>query len=454
MGKKIGSIERKSRGTSAKSFFFGSFIGFLLCLALIVGAGCFLYFGVSANTVNKTFKTNIDFGSKEANSKTLNDLVKSVVGLSKNTDTYTLNNLKDDFGIEIKDNLFGIDISDLKTVALTDLAEAVEKKFGTISADELRDVNGMNIEDLKKILDKKCVYYYKDKKLYKDSKYETAVKFDYELSADESKVITKGHESSIYLGKVEIELWYLPLSVALADFTANMGSQITLAELETSYGVDLPSYFDNVDRTKTINELETEIKALHLADFLGYKLNGTNVYKDTNKNNKQDAGEEIIGIMAKLAKVQVKDLGDIKANIIDTSTVAEIMGYYKNGDRYYTDKALTQEVTGVMKAAAGKKISELSTIVDELCLIDVFDASAFNSGTLSILKGHENTKVVDMADTLKTVMNDLTINDLHTSGIITLTVTQIDKLDDEIVAGVTLGEMNVMDIVIAYIDSL
>ena len=135
----------KSR-SGVGTFFLGSFVGFVLCIALIVGAGFFAYYKVSADWINKTFKTELDLGNEEINNKTIGELITGAVGIVQNIDTYTLANLKTDFGVEVKDELMGIKINDLKTVSLKDLPDAIEKKFGTISADELRNVNGMNLE--------------------------------------------------------------------------------------------------------------------------------------------------------------------------------------------------------------------------------------------------------------------------------------------------------------------
>lgn len=461
MSKNIGTSEKKSRRSSAKSFFFGGFIGFLSCILLIVGVGLFSYYVISPKWINKTFKTNIDLGSEEANSKTLKDFIAGAVGIVKNADTYTLNDLKKDFGIGFKDEFFGIEIKDLKDVSLSNLGSAVQNKFSSISAQELRNVKNMDFENLSHILDKTTTYYFDDVecKLYgelKEGEFDKEATFDYSISADKSKVKIKSYEFAIVDKKVEIELWYLPLVTSINRFTINLGEQLTLGELEKEYGVDLPDFFDNIDRTTPINSLETEINLLNLSDFLGYKLNGEIVYEDINENEQYDVGEEITGIMAKLAKLKVQELENVKSTIIDMSTVAEIMGYYKDEDVYYTDKACTIPVTGVMRVAAGKKISELSTLVDDLYLSDVFDPSDFNSGSLSILKGKENTKVVDMATTLSDVLNDLTVNELHTSGIISLTETQLNKLDNEIIpgSGKTLGEMKIMDIIISYINAV
>ena len=105
----------------AGAFWGGTFIGFLLTLALLAGVGCLIYFKASAKSINKTFKTDINLGSDELNSKTLSDLVADISGIVKNKETYSINDLEKDFGITISDNLMGIKIDDLKSVGLTKL---------------------------------------------------------------------------------------------------------------------------------------------------------------------------------------------------------------------------------------------------------------------------------------------------------------------------------------------
>lgn len=375
MRKKVGKIERKSRGGFG-TFFFGTFIGFLLCIGLLVGVGCFAYFKVSPNWVNKTFKTNIDLGSDEANNNTISDFVGGVMGLIQNKDSYTLENLNEDFGIKIKDELFGINIKDLKNVAMTDLPEKIENKFGTISADELRNVNGMNLEEeMGKILNKENTYYYNsaDEKLYKDSEFANLVSFEYTLSEDKSKVTTKGHEEPILAGKVDIPLWYLPLTVALGDFTSNMGEQISLAELEADYGVTLPSFFNSVDKANTsINELESAINGLYVADILGYTLDSTD-----------------------------------PDNII-----------VKDGD--------DNTVTGVMSTIAKYKVDELEEGIKTLKLSQIFKPEQLQTGILSLFTTDPTIDQIPAA--IEDVIAETNISTLHNKGIITLNAEDAAKL--------------------------
>lgn len=298
----------------AGAFWGGTFIGFLLTLALLAGIGCLIYFKASAKLINKTFKTDINLGSDELNNKTISDLVADISGIVKNKDTYSLSDLEKDFGISLGNNLMGIKIDDLKSVGLTKLGDAVEKKFGEISAQELRSVSSLKLEEeMGHILKQTSTYYYKseDNKLYEKlegTTYSKAVAFDYKIIEEngDKKVVTKGHKTTIEDNIVQIQLWYLPLTSALGDFTANMGTNLTLKVLERDFGIKLPSFFDNVDKDNTtINQLESAINTLYIADFLGYSVD------DTNPNNlivKDKSNAVVTGLMASLATIKIDDL--------------------------------------------------------------------------------------------------------------------------------------------------
>ncbi len=375
MGRREKKEKRKGR---FGAFFGGGFIGFNLALGLIAGIFCFAYFKVSPNWINKTFKTEIDLGSDEINNKTLSQLVTNVVSLAQNADSYKLSNLKDDFGIEIKDEMFGIKIKDLKDVPLSDLAEAVENKFGTISADELRNVSGMNLEEeMGKILDEEIVYYYNsaDEKLYKKldgSEYSEPVSFKYSLSSDKTKVIVKEHEEPIVLGEVAIPVWYLPLTVGLGDFTSNMGDLITLSELESEYGVDLPGFFDNIDKQNTtVNELESAIKKLKVADFLGYTIEGGVV---------KNKGVTVTGILAKIAKYEVEKL---EQGINDLMLSDMFEGKEMTGVLSLIDNPEKVTLTGETDASKGiLSISDaLSKVIEEKTIDDFIGAELVEKPT-------------------------------------------------------------------------
>ncbi len=359
--------KRKSR---VGAFFGGSFFGFILCLALIAGLGCFVYFKVSPNWINKTFKTNIDFGSDETNNKTVKDFVKSTVNLTKNLDTYTINNLNDDFGVAIKDELFGLDISGLKDVPLKNLSKEIESTFANISADELRNVQGMNLEtNMGKILNKENIYYFNsaDGKLYKKydgTTYSGAVKFAYEINASQTTVTTKGNTELIEDGKVKIPLWYLPLTHALTDFTSNLGNQTTLFDLEDSYGVKLPSFLKNVDKQNTtVNELESVIKTVKVGEILdaNIKLDSQSqqYYDDKDNDDVFDAGEEIAYVLKAISETSVEDLD----SLINNFTFSQIFNAQERAEGVLslitTDPTIAELPTAIESAVSQTSIEKL-----------------------------------------------------------------------------------------------
>ena len=134
MAKELGKIERKNGNGSFGSFLFGTFIGVLLGIGAIAGIVAFAYFKVSANWINDKFNTELTLGNEDLNNLTLSEAVNHAVGLVQNMDSYTFNNLKDDFGIDIGDEIIGISITDLKAVPIPELMDAVQYIFANMSA--------------------------------------------------------------------------------------------------------------------------------------------------------------------------------------------------------------------------------------------------------------------------------------------------------------------------------
>ncbi len=385
------SKSEKKKGR-AGAFVGGTFFGILLVIGLIAGLVCLIYFKVSPNWINKTFKTDISLGSDKLDEKTLNQLVKQVNGAIKNKDTYTLNDLNNDFGIKFTDNLAGIDISNLKDVGLSNLGKQAEKKFGTISAYELRNVNGMNLKDqMGHILDKTNTYYLKssDNKLYKTfdgTTYSDEVNFDYTINEAKTKVTTKGHETVIDSGVAEIQLWYLPISVALGDFTKNMGENITLSELQSEYGVNLPDFLqadlEQKNANKTVNELSNIIDTLYIGEILNYTVDASNATSDTDYENiiVKDGAVAVTGVIGKIAKLKVGGMETGVNNLINTLTLTEVFG--------------TQPTEGV----------------------------------LSLISG--DTTVEDIPSAIQTAVSTKSIGELNEKGVISLDDANIIKLQN------------------------
>ena len=405
MCKKKDKEKKKSR---VGAFFGGTFFGFVLCLGAIIGLGCLVYFKVSINWINKTFKTNISLGSEQVESKTFGELVTELSGIVKNKDTYTLNDLNNDFGIKIKDEYMGIKITDIKDVPLTELSSAIQNKFGTISADELRNVNGMNLDsEMGNILSKSNTYYFNsaDSKLYnnfEDTVYSNPVTFDYAVNAEKTVVTTKEHASTITAGQVEIELWYLPLTSALGDFTKNLGENITLGELQSQYGVNLPSFLQakmgEKNANKTVNDLSNLIDGLYVGELLNYTVDASSATGDTDYNNiiVKDNGVNITGAIGKLSKLKV---GNIKTGIdslIQTLTLTEVFG---------TKTGALALINGNPTISALPEV--LSEVINNASIQDLIDKGV-------VILSQENEEKLDNAISYnsKTMVGQLTVSEL------------------------------------------
>lgn len=459
MGKKY-TLDGKPRKSGIGKLFLGIFLGFIMCIGSLFGIGWFAYNNLSAQWLNDTFKTNVDLGSEDMNKKTIKDFVSSAISLSQKIDTYSLNDLKKDFGVFIDDKLMGIDITDLKNVPVKELVDAAQDKFSNISADELKDV--VDLTDMDLILNKTNTYYLSGTTLYEEDK-QTAVDkdvIDYTLESrtDGTYVVFKDQARKVESdNSVEFELRFLPLTKALGDFMGTMGDKITVGELVDpvdGFGVELPSYLHDTEakKARTINELESLVNELYLADFLGYTISGTKVMNGTT---------EVTGIVAKLAKKTVEELKDVET-IINTSTVAEIFDYtYKNGTYYYMDGETEKEVTGIMKALATTQVQNLTKEVAEMSVLKALgyttytkddgstgykdESGAVVTGALTILD-LQNTKITEIATELQTAIESKTLSELADAGVIDASASELEavSLDEyDSYMGRTLGDLKV-----------
>lgn len=367
-----GTIKRKTkRRTGIGSFILGSFFGFLMCLVTLVGLGAFIYYNVSIDWVNKNFNAGIQTGNEEIEGKTLNDLVNVTVNLANSLDTYTLNDLNKDFGVELPDEIQGISIKGLKNVPFSELADAAMTRLSNISADELSGTGLVDLSQLNFIFDKSCTYYYRDGALYRGETGDDKV-CDVEFAngsitiGDFTKVINNDNS-------VDVMFKYLPLSQAMADFSSQAGEIITLQDLETEFSVELPKCLDSIDRTKPLGELANEINKIKVSDFLGYTYSETdNVYYLDNNNN----------------------------------------GVYDKG--LLGDDA--EEITKMMNTLANFTIGNMSDGMNNLTVSDLFDTS---SGIFA-LNGLADAKLDEIPERINTVITETSISELHREGILTI----------------------------------
>ncbi|MBR1987862.1 MAG: hypothetical protein IKA36_02360, partial [Clostridia bacterium] len=383
MSSKI-KVERKGKGGTGK-FFLGLFLGIILGLGAVFGVGFFAYKKLSVTFLRKKFGIDIDLGNDKLNDMVIEDWVSNAVDLMSDVDNLSLNDLEVKFGISLGNDVSGIDISDLKDVGLKKFEDAVKDKFNNISAKELEGAIEFD-EDVNKILNKNSTYYYNDtdNKLYEEAEYTTKADFDYTI--DSGKVKIKHFEDlfTINAGKVELTLKYLPLTKALGRYTSNLGETITLGELESDFNVDLPSYFDNVDRSTKINELESAIDDLYVYELMGYKKSGTKYFDDKNNNNMVDAGEELGSMMTTVCEKKVSELDTVESSIKDMP-IADVLGYTLYEGKYYTDSTKQTQVTGIKAKIAEFKVNELDSEIDKLTIADIMDYTVTGEGDAQVV---------------------------------------------------------------------
>lgn len=400
MGNDVVKVKKTYSKPGLGRFFLGIFLGIILGIGLLVGGVALIYFNVSPEWINNTFKTEIDLGSEEINKKTLNDLVSVVVSIGTNLDTYTIENFEEDFGIEVADKLLGsIDITDLKKVAVADLPQGIEDKFKSISAKELEGL--FSSEALEDIMAKTVTYYYKeaDNKLYKDAEFAESLSDTFEYTVENNKVKIKTFDPvDIVEGKVELTLNVLPLSVALDEFTSSLGENLTLQELKTEYGVDLPSYIYEGNETKTVNEISEIINDIELSKILELKYDDTfeTYYTDNNNNKMYDSGEEVSAVLNSIATTKVDEL----AGKIKTLTIKDIFKTRTGILSLIAEDTTIEDIpAAAQNVIKNKTINDLKDVV-----ISLDDA---DEAKLTILVDHDGD-----SSTAKKAVGALTINEL------------------------------------------
>lgn len=447
MSKKIGQIERKSH-KSVGTFFFGLLIGFLLTVGLLTGFGAFVYFKVSPKWLNDKFNAGIDLGNEDMEKLTLSVLIPNLVGIATNSDSVTLASLEKDLGIKIDNQIlsgYGITMSieDLKTVPLNQLSEKLQDKIKNISLEEVE--GALDAQDMR-ILKQNMKYYISGDSLYTDkacTKKSKIVPKEIDLTGEKTVTI-KGkafsiteyydEEEKISVRYIKAQLKQLPASSALAEFTETLGDNITLGELK-DYDVSLPSFIkiDNTNKDKTINQLDQVIDELYIADIMDYSLTADKqkVFKDDNNNGVLDSGEEITGVLATVAKTQVKDLDTLSD--IDDWEIAKVLDYDKIGNDYYDNGT---KVSGILSKIAPIKVGELATKINLLSIADIMDYKKDETEGFYFIDNNSDDVFTDGVDKKITgIMNKLaptTVGDLNslTTKINQMTIADVLDLEN------------------------
>lgn len=387
--KEIGKPKEKRKGGRVGTFFLGLFVGLLLTIGLLGGAGCFVFFKVSPAWINRTFGAGLDLPIDE--NITLYKAVKKVSGLVGNIETYTLNDLKNDFGVDVGNNIYGIDITDLKDVGFGSLSSAINNKFKNISMYELKDVIGTMPESFETILSNENTYHVNNGKLYKEADFSNEVEFEYTIDETNHKLIIKNFEPfsiNTDTNEVEVQLRYLPITIALSNITDSISGNITVGELRDTYGITLPSYLDD---SVVVSDIENAIKGIQIGRILGFTID----QDGTVKHN----GELVEGFMAKIATTNV---GDLNQDIIDTFTVKDIFPneYKQDGDKGVL--SLILETTTLKDIPSALKTAISNAELGQLLNVGIISAEYEDILRTKKLKGNDNTlskmKLTDFLD--------------------------------------------------------
>lgn len=357
MSRNSSEFKHKANGSHVGTFFFGALIGILVGVAILMGIVTFAYYKVSPNWLNNNFKTEIDLGNDDLNNLTLSEFVNHAVNLGQNIDTYTLNDLKKDFGVDVGNEFMGIDITDLYDVPLPNLMDSIKNKISNISADELKEI--INFDGTNNMLDKNKTYYVdvQSSVLYEDVSLLEEVDFIY--SINNGYVVINNREFAINQNMVDIQLKYLPLAEAISSLTSNLGENITLRELEQDYGVVLPACFDNINRNTTINELGQAIDNMYIADLFGFE-------------------------------------------------------YDISQDKVYNSQG--EEITGILRAVSRLTVGNAKDAVNDFTVSDMFTSSELGSGVLSLIES--DTTISQLSDALSTALQNATIDKLILKGVV------------------------------------
>ena len=358
MSRNSSEFKHKANGSHVGTFFFGALIGILVGIAILAGLVAFAYYKVSPNWLNNNFKTEIDLGNDDLNNLTLSEFVNHAVNLGQNIDTYTLNDLKKDFGVDIGNEFMGINITDLYDVPLPNLVNSIKDKISNISADELKEI--INLDDMNNMLDKYKRYYVdaQNSVLYEDENLLEEVDFIYYIN--NGYVVINNREFAINQNSVNIQLRYLPLAEAMSSLTSNLGANITLRELEQDYGVVLPDCFDSINRNTTIAELGQAIDNMYIADLLG-------------------------------------------------------LNYDASQDKVYDSQGT--EITGILRAVSRLTVGMAEDGVVDFMAIDMFTTEELSSGVLSLIE--PDTKISQLNEALSVALQTATIDELISRGVVT-----------------------------------
>lgn len=435
----VKKVKRKKGFKPVGIFLFGVLFGFLFTLTAIIGTGFWVYKNLTLNKIEKITKNEIDIGNESIKNLTIEDVVKNISGVVQNLDTYTIEQIEDDFNIVIvgeggfiKEKMYGLDMTPLKKATKNTIKDVFQDIIGTASMQTVIENLGSN-QDMgmfSTILDTEIEYYYNsvDKKLYAeyDGEYYSTPLEDNLYSLDGDKVKVGAISYDVIDGKISIAFKNVPISQAFNDFD-KVTSSLEVGELLGYVKVGNIYYTDSTQTTKvsgamkviaskTIDDLSNEntINNLKIWEIMDYHYNSTDqqYYTDAEFQTK------VNGIMQNLAPKSIKDLNSDET--FNNIYIHEVMNYTvekSGGQTIYKDGGNT--VTGIMKAIAGFKVGELEQKIPSILIADILELDGSETGVLKFIytKGSTVESLESDIEGLK-LGEALGINESDATGVI------------------------------------
>lgn len=467
-------------------FVLGWFIGFISTLGILFGVGYWAYTSITVKRIEKWTKSDIT-DNQGIEDLTLRKAIGIIQGItSNNSDAYTLAKMEEDFGVSLFGNsIYGISTDVIKNSPIKDLDKAIDETIDTATFNNVLNFLGVEQSSLgllDTILESKFTYYVYEGKLYTTDEHNIEVGFDYKI---EDNVVKFGNGThTISSNKISPRLSDLPLNTAMTsieDATKDLKMYEVMNYTRELDGNGNYIYKDGkVEVTGimkslaeyTVGDLSKDetFNDIYIYEVMNYKRTGTAPNYTYEKN-----GEKITGTMKALAGKTVGKLSDPET--INGLYLYEIMGYTPTGDGNYSyidENNQEQQVTGAMKALAGKTIKQISD-PDTINNLQVYEVMGYTrteeegvytymnggkevTGFMKAIAGTtinqidntiETLKAVDLFDKEDTVilklftdeeLKTLTIMDLPNDVTEKINTTKIEDLvNRQIITGVNTG---------------
>lgn len=468
----------RSKGGFGK-FILGWFVGFICTLLLILGVGYWAYNSISIRKLEKWTKTEItnNDGIENKSVKEWVAIVSSV--FKKDSSAYTIAQFEEDFGIElIQDSIYGIDLTPIKSSPLSNIKEGLNTAIDSATFNNI--LTFMEITDdqlglLNTVLNKELTYYISGQKLYVSDSYSTEVDFKYTVDMTNNVVKFSNGSHTISSGTIKPRLADLPLNTAMQRIQ-EVTNDLAIYEVlgYTREGTDGNYIYKDNGVTVTgilstlsgysvgdLSKNET-FNDLYIYEVLGYTregVEGAYIYKDGNTEvdgvlkylapstienlsatiNSLTLGQALdidfaqaTGVIKTFYGVKITELDEQISNI----KIYQAMGYYKNEEdgMYYENYdgstgIYSSEVLfdGILKAIADTPVNELSSTIDNLKAVDVFDSEL---AILKLFTEYELNTDYNVSGMDDGELKPLTVMDLPQAV--------VDKINDE---NTTLGDL-------------